>query len=118
MIFIFVLSSISIVPGVRLPIPFLAGVPMSSLAAVQKIVGPVYGTINHSVGDMYSTETVVPTYSMHIAFALPPLKVISVEYYISLPIFIAGRTKKGRGWEESGAINWILNDSAIKALGF
>ena len=99
-IFIFVLSSISIAPGVRLPISFSAGVPMSSLAAVQKIVGPVYGTINHSVGDMYSTETVVPTYSMHIAFALPPLKVISVvsvEYYMSLPIFIAGRTKNGKG---------------------
>ena len=43
----------SVVPEVRLPIPFSSGFATSALAAVQKIAGPVYGTINHSVGDMY-----------------------------------------------------------------
>ena len=40
-----------------------SGVATTALAVGRKIVCPIYGTKNHSVGDMYSTETVVPTHA-------------------------------------------------------
>ena len=58
MIFIFVLPSIYVVPGVRFPSRF-SGIATSAFAG-QKIVGPLYGTINQLVGDMYWMGT-VPT---------------------------------------------------------
>ena len=64
LIFIFAFSSISVVPRVRPSIPFSVGVTTPAFAAEQKVVGPVHGTIYHSVGRMYSTETAPRTLSL------------------------------------------------------